>query len=81
MKELRLVLIKLDESVFINDKEDTIVALHVDDVLITAPNKAGIQRIKKALNGRFHMSDLGPCAYDLGMTVKRNRAAGILRLG
>ncbi len=81
MKELGLVPIESDESVFMDAKEGTIVALYVDDVLITGPNKAGIQRVKKALNSKFHMSDLGPCAYYLGMTVKRDRAAGTLRLG
>ena len=81
MKELGLVPIESDDSVFMDAKEGTIVALYVDDVLITGPSKAGIQRIKEALKAKFHMSDLGPIAYYLGMTVKRDRAAGIIRLG
>ena len=81
MKELGLLPIESDDSVFMDPKEGTIVALYVDDVLITGPSKAGIQRIKKGLNAKFHMSDLGPCAYYLGMTVKRDRRSGVLRLG
>ena len=81
MKELGLHPIESDESVFMDPKTGTIVALYVDDVLITGPNKAGIKRVKKGLNAKFHMSDLGPCAYYLGMTVKRDRQAGTIRLG
>lgn len=81
MKELGLHPIEADESVFMDAKEGTIVALYVDDVLITGRNKSAIKRIKDGLNAKFHMSDLGPCAYYLGMTIKRDRRAGIIRLG
>ena len=64
-----------------NVKKNIIIALYVNDVLITDLSKIGIQRIKKALNGKFHMFDLGPCAYYLGMIVKRDRVVDILRLG
>lgn len=81
MKELGLYPIESDESVFMDPKTGTIVALYVDDVLITGPSKVGIKRVKSGLNAKFHMSDLGPCAYYLGMTVKRDRQAGTIRLG
>lgn len=81
MKELGLYPIELDNSVFMNAKEGIIVALYVDDVLITGRSKAAIQRVKDGLNAKFHMSDLGPCAYYLGMTVKRDRRSGVIRLG
>ncbi len=42
MKEFGLMLIKSDESVFINIKEGIIVALYVDDILIIDLNKVGI---------------------------------------
>ena len=42
MKELGLVPIESDKSVFMDAKEGIIVALYVDDVLITGPNKADI---------------------------------------
>ena len=81
MKELELILIESDESVFMDVKEGITVALYVNDILIIGLSKIGIQRIKKAFNGKFYMSDLGPCVYYLGMIVKRDRAVGILRLG
>ena len=81
MKKLELILIESNESVFMDAKKGITVALYVNDVLITDLSKIGIQRIKKALNDKFHMSDLRPCAYYLDMTVKRDRVVDILRLG
>ena len=81
MKELGLFPIDADYSVFTDPGTGTIVALYVDDVLVTGPNRADIQRIKDALNAKFHMTNLGPCAYYLGMTVTRDRANRIIRLG
>ena len=81
MKKLGLIFIESDESVFMDVKEGITIALYVNDVLIIGLSKIGIQRIKKALNGKFYMSDLGSCVYYLGMTVKRDRVVDILRLG
>ena len=53
----------------------------MNDVLIIDLSKIGIQRIKKALNDKFYMFDLGPYVYYLDMTVKRDRVVDILRLG
>ena len=64
-----------------NVKKNIIIALYVNDILIIDLSKTDIQRIKKALNDKFHMFDLGPCVYYLGMTVKRDRVVDILRLG
>ena len=64
-----------------NVKKSITVALYVNDVLIIDLSKIGIQRIKKTLNDKFHMFDLGPYVYYLDMTVKRDRAVDILRLG
>ena len=42
MKKLGLFLIDADYSVFIDSRTNIIVALYVDDVLITKPNRADI---------------------------------------
>ena len=81
MKELGLVPIDADYSVFIDPRTGTIVALYVDDVLVTGPNRNDIRRVKSALNAQFHMTDLGPYVYYLGMTVTRDRAKRTIRLG
>ena len=79
--ELGVVPLEADSSVFINPKDGTLIALYVDDVLITGPSKEAIQKVKDALNRRFYMTDLGACCYYLGMTVTRNRQQRTLRLG
>lgn len=81
MRELGLFPIDADYSVFIDPRTDIIIALYVNDVLITSPNRDNIQRTKKALNAKFHMTDLRPCAYYLRITVTRDRANRIIRLG
>ena len=53
----------------------------MDDILVTGPSKIEIQWVKDALNKRFHITDLGPCSYYLGMTVNRDRQNRIIRLG
>ena len=81
IKEISLVPIDADFSVFTDTETGTIVALYVDDVIVTGPSRPDIQRIKDALNTKFQMSDLEPCSYYLGMIVTRDRANRILRLG
>ena len=66
---------------FSDPQTSTIVALYMNDVLVTGPNRADIRRIKDALNTKFHMTDLGPCSYYLDITVTRDRAKRTIRLG
>ena len=80
MKKLELILIESNESVFMNVKKNITVVLYINNVLITDLSKIDIQRIKKALNDKFHMFDLGPCVYYLDIIVKRDRVVDILRL-
>ena len=80
MKELSLYSIKSNNSVFINAKEDIIVALYINNILITSRNKIAIQRVKDRLNTKFHISDLGPYTYYLNMIIKRNHRSDIIRL-
>ena len=79
LKELGFEPIAADYSVFGNGT--TIIAIYVDDILLAGPDKQEIQRIKDKLYERFEMTDLGECRYYLGMTVTRDRANRILRLG
>ena len=81
MKELGIVPVDSDYGIFINHTTGTLIALYVDDILITGPSREDISKVKAALNAKFRMTDLGPCAYYLGMTVTRDRPNRILRLG
>ena len=64
-----------------NVKKNIIIVLYMNDILITDLSKIDIQRIKKALNDKFHMFDLRPYVYYLDIIVKRDRVVDILRLG
>ena len=81
LKELGMVPVDSDYGIFINHTTGTLIALYVDDILITGPSREDINKVKAALNAKFRMTDLGPCAYYLGMTVTRDRPNRILRLG
>ena len=72
--------IHADYCVFLHHKTGTIVAVYVDDVLVTGPSKQGIQDLKAALNKEFRMSDLGPVSYYLGIAITRDRQNRTIRL-
>ena len=67
-----------DSSVFC--RENTIIAIYVDDLLVAGSSMAEIKTIKVSLNRQFHMTDLGPCHFYLGMEVIRDRPRRTLRL-
>jgi hypothetical protein len=70
--------INADLGIFV--RSGMYIAVYVDDLLIIGPSIAEIKRIKRQLRNRFQMSDLGPCAYYLGMFIQRDRQNRILRL-
>ncbi|OBS17106.1 hypothetical protein FPOA_12383 [Fusarium poae] len=60
-----------DVGVFV--KGSTFIAVYVDDLLLVGPHMQDIKDIKSMLFARFKMTDLGPCEYYLGMSVRRDR--------
>ena len=71
LKKLDFEPFNADLSVFI--KGTTIIAVSVDDLLLSGPEKDAIKILKRQLSKRFQMTDLGPCSYYLGMAVTRDR--------
>ena len=71
----------LDANASVFHKKGVIIAIYVDDLLITRKDRKEIDALKKALNNRFKMSDLGLVNFYLGMTVTRDRINRTLRLG
>lgn len=67
LHELGFRPLNADLSVFA--KEDMIIAIYVDDLLICGAARQEINKIKDALKAKFHMSDLGPVSFYLGMAV------------
>ena len=49
-----------------------LVAVYVDDLLVTGANREMIDDFKKGMSGRFEMSDLGKLTYYLGIEVDQH---------
>jgi hypothetical protein len=79
LQELGFKPLDADASVF--HKKGVIIAIYVDDLLITRKDRKEIDALKQALNHRFKMSDLGLVNFYLDMTVTRDRTNRTLRLG
>lgn len=71
----------LDSDLSVYVKEDTIIAIYVDDLLIVSPKTSNVLAVKSALSKQFSMTDLGECNYYLGMTIRRDRANRAISLG
>ena len=73
---------KVDHAIiFRHGQSSTIVmAIHVDDCIITGSNVKEIQRVKGELNKKFRLMDLGPISWVLGITVTCNHMAHMLSL-
>lgn len=58
--------------------ESLIIAVYVDDLLVTGSNNVLIERFKQQMNSNFEMSNLGKLSYYLGIEVKQ--AEGFIEL-
>ena len=71
----------MNADLSIYTKPGLMIAIFVDDLLITGGSIPEIKAAKAAFHACFQMSDLGLCKYYLGMTVTRDCKNRILRLG
>ena len=62
----------LDANASVFYKKGVIIAIYIDDLFITKKDRKEINTLKKALNNRFKISDLGLVNFYLGMTVTRD---------
>jgi hypothetical protein len=67
--------------VFVQGDITYILALYVDDTILTGPIGDFITRFKLAFGSRFDVQDLGPVSWLLGTTVVRDRRARTITLG
>ena len=67
LKKLGFEPLNANLSVFI--KSTTIIAVYVEDLLLSESEKSAIKILKEQLSEHFQMTDLSPCSYYLGMTV------------
>jgi len=59
-------------------KDQVILALYVDDLLIMGEDLNQVLQVKSALSSRFEMVDFGEVKTVLGMRITRNRTIGVL---
>ena len=61
-------------SVFVRHctKGTIVLAVYVDDIVITSNDDEGVQLLKSHLSKHFHMKDLGLLRYFLGIEVARS---------
>lgn len=64
-----------DHTVFYKHSKQqiTILAVYVDDIIITGDNEEEIGRLKKCLGKAFEVKDLGQLKYFLGIEVARSK--------
>lgn len=62
-----------DSSLFTHHSAQGYVVLlvYVDDIIVTGDNLAGISKVKAHLASQFHIKDLGPLRYFLGIEIVR----------
>ncbi|OMO78632.1 Integrase, catalytic core [Corchorus capsularis] len=65
---------KADSSLFLHHKGTSFTALlvYVDDVIIASNNNSHTKALKEYLDAWFHIKDLGPLKYFLGLEVARS---------
>jgi hypothetical protein len=80
LKRASLVALSGDQSIWVDEGRNLILALYVDDIVLFARDVQEIRRIKAFLTNSFHMKDLGPISTVLGMRVRRDRPQRTVRI-
>eukprot|EP00268_Persea_americana_P064641 TRINITY_DN8534_c1_g2_i6.p1 TRINITY_DN8534_c1_g2~~TRINITY_DN8534_c1_g2_i6.p1 ORF type:complete len:113 (-),score=0.54 TRINITY_DN8534_c1_g2_i6:1696-2034(-) len=64
-----------DPSMFthITTQSTTIFLVYVDDIIITGTHSNMIRKLQTSLQDAFHIKDLGPLTYFLGLKVQQTK--------
>ena len=64
-----------DPSMFthITTQSTTIFLVYVDDIIITGTHSNMIRKLQTSLQDAFHIKDLGPLTYLLGLEVQQTK--------
>ena len=72
-----------DHRVFVKrwaDGQMVVVVVHVDDCLTTGNSQGLVDEFKVRINGKYRMTDLGPCKWLLGIKITHDMQAGTIAL-
>ena len=83
MSKIGFLRSNFDNCVFLSKtefKNQIVLLLYVDDILIVGKKRADIDKLKSDLNSEFDMKDMGGASKILGIEVIRDRTRGTLFL-
>lgn len=72
--------LRSDYAVFMNPKRTIFIAVYVDDMLIFGKSKTDIGSLKRCLQLRFQMTDMGQAHMYLGMQITRDPNTNNIKL-
>ncbi|RVX05205.1 hypothetical protein CK203_020048 [Vitis vinifera] len=67
-----------NHSVFVLKRDNGIIVLYADDIIVSSSDAIGIEEVKGYLEKTFHTRDLGPLHYFLGIEVSHSRGEIVL---
>jgi hypothetical protein len=72
-----------DHGVFVKRWTDgrlLVLGVYVDDCMLMGSSQKLMNEFKKRINGRYSLTDLGPCHWHLGIKIERNDEEGTMAL-
>ena len=75
LEEIGFVRFKTDHGMYVFGEGDAIMffALYVDDLVMVWKQREVVEMVKRSLQKRFEMQDLGTSNFLLGMELRRHR--------
>lgn len=71
LRKLGFENINEDYSIFVQKETGVIIGIYVDDLLVMGKDRRAVDKVKKELQQRFQMTDLGPASFYLGIKLTR----------
>jgi len=75
LEEIGFKRTETDHGVFVKrwaDERMVVIAVHVDDCLTAGSSQQLLDKFKKTVNGKYSMTNLGPCRWLLGIRIERD---------
>lgn len=77
LKSINLTRSRADPCVYFNKKNDLIIGVYVDDLLVMSKDSVTIQKFKEDIGAAFETKDLGEINHLLSIRIQRNEDSSI----
>lgn len=77
LKSINLTRSRADPCVYFNKKNDLIIGVYVDDLLVMSKESTTIQKFKEDIGAAFETKDLGEINHLLSIRIQRNKDSSI----